>query len=186
MRTARILRREIPPPMSGTRGYEKAREHLRLDFAQRCAYCGVHESHHGVENFEIDHFMPVSRGGGISDYVNLYWACAGCNSFKSNKWPSDILVQRGIRFIDPCDETEFPTHFAEDDGGVLIANTTAGGYHVDSIRLNRRARVHLRQSRTQLIIRYSQARSLLKAMRDDVKNSPEGRYIVEALEDVMR
>lgn len=45
-----------------------------------CGYCGTQ---HGP--FDIDHIIPISRGGALSDTENLICACAKCNRSKSDK-----------------------------------------------------------------------------------------------------
>ena len=89
----RIKRQETPPKMTGRRGYLKAREYLRRDFENRCAYCMIHETQGGgAEAFWIDHFKPRSKGGYVNDYNNLYWACM----------PSPPERRKGYRFADLC------------------------------------------------------------------------------------
>src|SRR5579862_4983970 len=144
----RIVRKQTPPKMSGSDGYLKSREHLRRDFVYRCAYCRIHESRAGgAEQFWIDHFQPRSRGGAVNDYANLYWACMGCNRFKSDQWPSPAELARGYRFADPCREQDYGHHFKEDENGVLIALTACGSYHIERLRLNRPARLQARRDR---------------------------------------
>ena len=58
---------------------------LRFDIFKRdgftCQYCG---SHPPDAVLEIDHIMPVSKGGD-NDAMNLVSACGGCNRGKSAK-----------------------------------------------------------------------------------------------------
>jgi 5-methylcytosine-specific restriction endonuclease McrA len=116
----RIVRREIPPKMVGDRGYRKATDHLRRDFAFRCGYCMIHEdTSGGREHFEIGHFQPRSRGGEVNNYDNLYWACRGCNNLKGDQWPSVIQFAAGYRYADPCTETDYGHHFVEEPTGEL-------------------------------------------------------------------
>lgn len=73
------------------RGSERERVNLsaaiRLAIHERdkylCAYCGT-----GEGPFEVDHVVPVSRGGG-DDHDNLCLACKPCNRAKSNKLVSE-------------------------------------------------------------------------------------------------
>ena len=54
-----------------------------------CQYCGCS----GDEvNLEIDHVIPVSRGG-VSDIRNLVTACEACNRSKSDKLISHEALQ---------------------------------------------------------------------------------------------
>lgn len=89
------LRRGITP---------KLREFI---LAEDCRYCGFPAA-------EVDHTVPVSRGGGMA-LANLAPACAECNAEKSDRtvdewaaarlavgepWPIPSLTQRVADYID--------------------------------------------------------------------------------------
>jgi hypothetical protein len=183
---ARINRQETPPIMKGRRGYTRAREHLRQDFDKRCAYCCIHEKENGQENFEIDHFQPVKHGGAINDYRNLYWSCAGCNGHKASLWPTVEMQQKGIRFADPCNELDFPTHFQEDENGILMPITPCGAYHVKVLRLNRDSRVIKRRHRTHLMALLLDILNLIETLPSDILNSPYEKALQDVVERVSR
>ena len=48
-------------------------------FGYSCAYCGVNN-----KKITKDHFIPVSKGGGLTR-INILPACSSCNSSKHNK-----------------------------------------------------------------------------------------------------
>ena len=104
----------------------------------------------GSECFEIDHFHPVSRGGSTTNYSNLYWSCRGCNSRKSNTWPSEPERESGYRFLDPCAEHDYGQHILEDYFGRLIPQTNEATYHIGYLLLNRESRRKLRYERIDL------------------------------------
>lgn len=56
-------------------------EVLKRD-AFRCQYCGKQAG--GGAELEIDHIVPISKGG-TSDKENLITACKECNNGKSSK-----------------------------------------------------------------------------------------------------
>lgn len=61
------------------------RDWLRDDFDFRCLYCLQRErwvKRHAV--FAIDHIVPRAAGGAPYHYRNLAYACASCNSNKSD------------------------------------------------------------------------------------------------------
>lgn len=66
---------------------------LRRD-AFTCAYCGAHvgEERRGrsltVQDFTLDHILPVSRGGKNS-WGNTVCACFECNQRKANRLPHE-------------------------------------------------------------------------------------------------
>jgi hypothetical protein len=167
--------------MTGSRGYVRARESLRVDFSFRCAYCGVREEDNGGENFEIDHFRPVSRGGELNSYANLYWSCSGCNGFKSNKWPNEDMELNGVRLLDPCREGEFPQHLIEVESGFLAGRTKAGHYHIDCLLLNRQSRVTKRKNRVELLARHAEAQALLNGLPDEIRDTDHCQYIIREL-----
>ncbi|ANM29200.1 hypothetical protein ABI59_05735 [Acidobacteria bacterium Mor1] len=51
----------------------------------RCQYCG---KGFAQSELNLDHIMPISRGGG-SSWVNVVCACIGCNSKKGNRTPEE-------------------------------------------------------------------------------------------------
>ncbi|MGH9798792.1 MAG: HNH endonuclease, partial [Blastocatellia bacterium] len=62
------------------------RETVRRLYQFRCGYCGVTEVDAG-SGLEIDHYLPVSRGG--EDLLeNLIYCCSACNRFKGSVWAS--------------------------------------------------------------------------------------------------
>lgn len=75
--------RTVPAP-AFPGGYTAFRAYVRQDFRQCCAYCLLHEFWAGGEdNFELDHFRPVSRFPDLErDFYNLYYACHVCNQRK--------------------------------------------------------------------------------------------------------
>lgn len=65
--------------------WEPYREWLRDDFDFRCIYC-LQRERWGKRRavFAIDHIVPRAEGGAPCDYGNLAYACASCNSAKSD------------------------------------------------------------------------------------------------------
>lgn len=163
----RVARRQEPPAMQGRRGYEAAKDSLQLDFDHRCAYCMIAEAQHtdGADGFQIDHFMPVARGGAVNDYDNLYWSCSRCNSWKHDHWPTLVEWAAGYQYVDPCLERDYGVHFVEDADGVLQPQTRSGEYHVRRIRLNRDSLVELRRVRREQARKLDDARRLLDEFR---------------------
>src|SRR4051812_34545996 len=50
-------------------------EKEKLNFAQRCCYCG------DSNNLTLDHLVPQFKGG-VDSADNIVWACRSCNSSK--------------------------------------------------------------------------------------------------------
>ncbi len=55
-------------------------QQVRERFGYRCGYCGVAEQEAGAL-LEIDHYRPLSAGGG-EEIENLVYCCPACNRFK--------------------------------------------------------------------------------------------------------
>jgi hypothetical protein len=77
------LRRHGP---EGYKDYESYRDWLRDEFMFRCVFCLHREKWYGrPATFHIEHFVPVAVNPlGRCEYTNLLYACATCNSAKSN------------------------------------------------------------------------------------------------------
>lgn len=61
-------------------GYE-IREYLSEKFEHKCCYCGISQGQ--GRKFEVEHIIPVSRGG-TNRVSNLAWSCHECNQDKDN------------------------------------------------------------------------------------------------------
>lgn len=129
-------RQESPATFNNHRKY---RPFLRKDFRFQCAYCERTEAFlGGQEAFDVEHFMPQSKFPDlVCSYANLYYACRGCNSHKSEKWPSSQQMEQGLRFADPCEEDPYSHHLRENNEGGVDAVTRCGDYTNDHIRLSR-------------------------------------------------
>jgi len=63
-----------------------------------CHYCQCRIEVHGPEKYQIDHFIPLSRGG--SNHANnIVLACSGCNLGKGSKMPWEY---RPAMFAEGC------------------------------------------------------------------------------------
>jgi len=63
-----------------------------------CHYCYCKLDFFGPNKFQVDHFIPLSRGG--SNYaINLVIACPDCNRAKSDRMPWEY---RPARFEEGC------------------------------------------------------------------------------------
>lgn len=139
-----------------SRLFNRSREYkpfLRSDFERRCAYCERPEEFMGgEESFEVEHFRPKSKFPELDCvYSNLYYACRGCNSHKSETWPSDEQLAEDMRFADPCEEDPYVHHFAERADGAVEGKTPCGRYTNAHIRLHRDSVKEWRRLRAEAI-----------------------------------
>ena len=66
----------------------------RIDAQEaRCHYCDEELDFDGPNKWQVDHFIPLSRGG--SNWAsNIVIACGGCNSSKGDKMPWEFRPAR--------------------------------------------------------------------------------------------
>ncbi len=115
------------------------KEFLRKDFAKKCAYCKIREGDlAGPENFEKDHFFPISKGG-EDKYDNLYYACKSCNgkSGKSDNWSSMLL--------DPCKDDIWDVHVKVNANFVCEELSDQGDEYIKTFKLNRKSYIDRRR-----------------------------------------
>lgn len=120
---------------AGYRDYESYRDWLRDEFLFRCVYCLDREQWNGREvGFHIEHFIPVAQDESRQlDYDNLLYACASCNTAKSNI----------VGLPDPCCMSFADCVCIKDDGHAEAFNKT-GDLLIKTLRLNSASRVKLR------------------------------------------
>ena len=110
------------------------REAVRRAYQHRCGYCGVHENEAGCE-LEIDHFRPVSKGGG-DESENLVYCCTACNRHKADFWPTAENLAAQQRLLHP-QQDDYAVHLREEPDGGLAALTATGTFHIARLHLNR-------------------------------------------------
>jgi hypothetical protein len=108
------------------------RARARERFAQRCAYCGVHEDDVGA-TLTVDHHRPRIRGGDEQS-DNLVYACVRCNEHKGSYWHEHDPPH--VRLLHPGRDS-LPAHLREDDERRIIGVTPEGQFFVHRLRLNR-------------------------------------------------
>ncbi len=143
----RIIRKANPPRYYYN--HRKYLEYLRQDFEDRCAYSMQHwKRAGGMGAMDIDHFNPKLRKEARNRYENLYLATRHCNGHKWKTWPSRAEWELGIRFLDPCKETDYGLHIFEDpDTFELWGATVAGRFHIRVLDLNAEHFIEERKAR---------------------------------------
>lgn len=110
----------------------------------------------------IDHFRPKSLFPDLyAEYVNLYYCCGECNTYKGDRWPSKEQLAGGSRFLDVC-EDEWDVHL-EIVRDVMTGKTAAGRYTVSQVRLDRD---ELTRRNRDLRVREERVRSDLRRIAD--------------------
>lgn len=118
--------------------YSKYKPQLRIDFHERCGYCGDHDFFRETY-YEIDHFIPQNFLKTISptEYSNLVYSCRLCNNHKRKKWPTgdENVHNDGTQgFIDPCDLL-YPAQFERLTDGSIYAKTPLGSWMWSALNL---------------------------------------------------
>jgi hypothetical protein len=142
----RVVRKHSTKQLFKASNYRKTLPLLLEDFDQRCAYSLVHIKGIGTSQMHVDHHDPRKKKK--SPYANLFPAYGLCNGAKGDSWPSTELQKQGVRFLNPCVETDYNHQIFEDpDTHDLIATTAAADYHITMLDLNNPALVTQRMER---------------------------------------
>lgn len=162
----------------------ECRRYVRKDFGKKCAYCGIREGDlSGDINFQVDHFIPQSKGG-KDTYDNLFYSCISCNG-KSGK--SDYISDT---LLNPCVDDIFNNgRIYCNDKFVYLYNDDRGKEFIQAIKLNRvryiRIRKNINKYRTEaeqklkqlsLILASTNDSNLIKIFKEDIEKN---RKIVE-------
>lgn len=109
-----------------------------------CEYCKSQRKF-SPSSFEIEHILPVSRGG-PSTLENLALACAQCNSHKSSKIEAiDPASGTIVRLFHPR-KMDWSKHFIwSDDTLEMLAITASGRATIALLQTNRETVINLRQ-----------------------------------------
>jgi hypothetical protein len=126
-------------PTAGQRSEVKSRAH------GYCEYCRSPVKY-GVQAFECEHIIPLSKGGETT-LDNLAYACGGCNRIKATRTTAiDPDSGRTVPLFHPRQQ-EWDEHFAwNPDYTLIIGLTATGRATVMALHLNRSGVVNLRRA----------------------------------------
>jgi len=140
-----IARSQVEPGKK----YPEYREELRYDFFHSCAYCTMSEFEAQSIRMTIDHYEPrKARPDLTNEYGNLMYACSVCNERKSDRYPPQEARDNGQRFFRP-DEDVRADHFTR-TAIFLEPVTEVGNFSIQTLDLNRRGLLKLRELRKRL------------------------------------
>jgi hypothetical protein len=124
---------------------------LLKDFQERCAYSMQHSSRVGMKTMEVDHFNPRLPNRLRHRYTNLFLATRHCNGAKGENWPTRAQMDRGISFLDCCQEQDYGVHIFENaETHRVYGASAAGRYHIRMCDLNAPHFVRERRQRSEL------------------------------------
>ena len=148
--------------------YERYRSHVADDCQRRCVYCDAKEDEvGGPEAMQLDHFRPDSFPEFqhlVNDPLNLHYACARCNLWKSNNWPArgTAHTHNGADgFVDPFEEDRLNYFSVAPDGQIEPIRPPAN-YIVGLLHLKREFLRKVREKRL-LMVEWRALRARLKA-----------------------
>jgi HNH endonuclease len=110
-----------------------------------CEYCKC-PAEFTTELFSIEHILPRSKGG-LDDYINLAWACIGCNIFKSDKTEAiDPISLQIVPLFNPRTML-WTEHFMWDKTlTLMLGKTEIGRATIEAVQVNRRQVRNLRRA----------------------------------------
>lgn len=148
----RVKRGPGPKQKLRARNYRsRALPFLLADFQHRCAYSMQHSSRVGVRTMEVDHFNPRLPNSLRHRYTNLFLATRHCNGAKGENWPSEAQLNKGIHFLDCCQEQDYGVHIFENaETHRVYGVSPPGRYHVRMCDLNAPHLVRERRQRFEL------------------------------------
>lgn len=76
-----------------TKEWEAAKKRAKATYDHVCAMCGIDldstAKPYTYNSIEIDHIVPIARGGHPTELSNLQLSCMKCNRNKGTKMASD-------------------------------------------------------------------------------------------------
>lgn len=136
-------RRTRTPPIY--QDYRRYKPDLRLEFSGQCVYCRALDRWKGQESFGVDHYRPKWLFPHLAnEYLNLFYACNRCNSYKGRFWPSPEQKKDQIFVPNPCEHVMFD-HLRYSDGVVTDASR-AGRFAIELLDFNDPLAVEWRRS----------------------------------------
>jgi uncharacterized protein (TIGR02646 family) len=128
--------------------FQEYKPYLRQDFHYVCVYCRVHENELGGPRiFTVEHYRPKDHFPYLlTDYTNLLYACAVCNSFKREDWHDGDPLTCEKGYLDPC-QHDYDMYFSYTAEHKIEGRISCARYMIKRLRLNRRQLIKLRRLR---------------------------------------
>lgn len=141
MNWQRIPKESTPLPTQGTI-YSDWKTELSIEGFHQCVYCTISEtSFGGIRNFHVEHYKPkgIPKFASLKDvFSNLFYACAICNTFKSDDWPADPVDDCSIDCFPNPSVKSYGELFTVDRSAALInGRNVTGTYILHKLYLNR-------------------------------------------------
>lgn len=174
------------PGFQPTEGkYSDWKVFLSEEAEHQCVYCSIHESSMGgIRNFHVEHYRPKSKFQDLTNtYLNLFYACPICNTFKSDDWPNEPPLDNGfstIYYPDPS-KLDYGQLFNVDTAtGLISGNNVTGLYIEQKLYLNRPQLITDRK----LLISINRSSVILNQSEDllrELKKHTQSQGVIELL-----
>ncbi len=130
-----VAKNAAAQPKHGT--YRDWKHQVAKECSYLCVYCAITEgAFGGTRNFHVEHYRPRRGFPELSDDIlNLFYACAICNCFKSDDWPRDPCLEVPS-YPDPS-TVDYNGLFEMDSTYMLVGKHVASRYVVERLHLNR-------------------------------------------------
>lgn len=138
MKWKRIPKEESKQPPKGK--YSDWKQLLADEGFNQCVYCAIHESSFGgIRNYHVEHYRPKSKFEALeNDIKNLFYACAICNTFKSDDWPEEPCKDySNVSYPYPGEVDYSDIFITNSSPGVIKGKYVASKYMVQKLFLNR-------------------------------------------------
>jgi hypothetical protein len=140
MNWQRIPKESSTKPTHGNK-YSEWKPELAQEGFHQCVYCCISEnSFGGIRNFHVEHYKPKSLKEFShleNEFSNLYYACAICNTFKSDDWVEPLSDFSVGCYPDPS-KMSYGELFELDYSKATVAGRNVTGvYLVNKLYLNR-------------------------------------------------
>lgn len=95
-----MIREEVVLKLVATRKWSGGTARLSERAGYKCEYCGLDllASVEAYKQFEVDHIVPLSKGGDPASFSNLALSCRHCNFHLKRSWdPRETAGENGNR-----------------------------------------------------------------------------------------
>ena len=178
MKWKRIPKENSEQPASGI--YSDWKDILAEEGAHQCVYCAIPEPRFGgIRNFHVEHYRPKSNKRFkklINDIHNLYFACAICNTFKSDDWPAEPDPTYRIQCYPDPSVTDYSDIISILDNGRVDGRYPASKYVTEMLFLNRPQLIYERRY-SALLDRQQTAMKNLAPIIDELVNHATRRAV---------
>jgi HNH endonuclease len=109
-----------------------------------CEYCQM-QTTFSHDPFSAEHILPIAKGG-LDEFINLAWACLGCNLYKSTTTHVFDLISGDLVPLYNPRINQWSEHFQWTENFTLIVGLTPiGRATIICLKLNRLGLVNLRK-----------------------------------------